>query len=89
MTEKQLKAMARATGELIRDVLAPYVKRIEALEAQSAEFGYKGVWRAGKTFQRGNFVTDHSSLWHCERETTSRPGEDDSWRLAVKRGQHS
>lgn len=49
---------------------------------------YRGVYREGEQYERGDTVTYSSSLWHCNAPTTARP-EDKSpdWMLAVKRGQ--
>jgi integrin beta 3 len=45
-----------------------------------------GVHKQGATYERGDGVTFQGSYWIAQRETTAKPGEDDSWRLAVKKG---
>jgi hypothetical protein len=52
---------------------------------------YRGVFVAGKTYERGDCVTADGSLWHCNAETTMiRPGGGAAaWTLAVKRGQNA
>jgi hypothetical protein len=59
--------------------------RVQTLEAQT-NLKYLGVWKQGNTYSVGSFVTDHGSVWHASRATNLRPGSDDSWTLAVKRG---
>ena len=68
-------------------------KRIQRLEAKLAQleqrkgFAYVGIWSASETYTEGDFATHAGSLWHCNAATSrSRPGTDDSWQLAVKRG---
>jgi hypothetical protein len=46
---------------------------------------YRGVWKEGE-FVRGDTVTLSGSTWHCNRETTDRPGTSDAWTLSVKKG---
>ena len=73
-----------AIGELIREVTAPLAERIAALEA--TPLTYDGPHETGKTYGKGVFVTHDGSLWHCNRETATRPGDGPAWTLAVKRG---
>lgn len=48
---------------------------------------YRGVWTAGKTYERGDGVTWAGSVWHANTTTTSKPGDGSpTWTLAVKRG---
>jgi hypothetical protein len=82
-----------AFGEGIVQAIKSYVDRenaalrarIAALEARPI-VKYVGVWRAGKSYEPGSMATDNGSLWHANGHTTSRPGTDNSWTLAVKRG---
>jgi hypothetical protein len=69
---------------LLADKVQKLDKRLHELEARTLK--YCGVWRAGESYCPDNFVTDHGGLWCARRTTTSRPGADDSWTLAVKRG---
>lgn len=46
---------------------------------------YRGIWKEG-TYERGDTVTLGGCSWHCERETSHRPGTNDDWRMAVKKG---
>lgn len=48
---------------------------------------YRGVYKAGETYQFGDLVTWAGSLWHAEKETSAKPDSPDGdWRLAVKKG---
>jgi hypothetical protein len=48
---------------------------------------YRGVFLEDKIYERGDFVTVSGSLYHCDEDTTTRPGEGSkAWTLAVKRG---
>ena len=50
-------------------------------------WNYVGVYVAGKTYDPSDLVTDHGSLFYCNRITTTRPGQSPDWKLMVKRGQ--
>ena len=48
---------------------------------------YRGVWREGETYSRGDMVTWAGSTWHCEEKNIAKPGEvAGNWTLAVKAG---
>lgn len=47
---------------------------------------YQGVFRDGTNYTCAQAVTWDGSMWVATRDTTSKPGTDDSWQLAVKRG---
>lgn len=49
---------------------------------------YRGVFKDGQTYARGDTVTWGGSLWHCDaEETTDKPdGAEKHWTLATKRG---
>jgi hypothetical protein len=46
----------------------------------------RGVWKTGQAYEKGDCVSFGGSLWIAQRDTSSRPESDDTWRLAVKRG---
>lgn len=46
----------------------------------------KGVFKDGVLYKQGHAVTWGGSLWVCQGPTDARPGTDDTWRLAVKKG---
>jgi hypothetical protein len=50
-------------------------------------WNYAGVYVSGKTYDPSDLVTDHGSLFYCNRTTTGRPGHSPDWKLMVKRGQ--
>ena len=95
LTDAQINELTKSGSSfysdvvLTFDVLADRMQRLEArikdLEARG-ELKYCGIWREGDEYARGNFVTTNGSLWHAEAKTTSRPGTDSTWRLAVKQG---
>lgn len=48
---------------------------------------YRGVFVETNGYQRGDMVTVNGSVYHCDTDTTTRPGEGSKdWTLAVKRG---
>lgn len=46
---------------------------------------YHGVWKKG-VYEKGDCVTWGGSLWICEAETEKKPGTDELWTLAAKKG---
>lgn len=46
---------------------------------------YRGVYKAGETYSRGDLVTWGGSLHHCDRETSEKPDSKD-WSLAARKG---
>ncbi len=47
----------------------------------------QGVYQEGHTYTTGDVVTWGGSQWHCEAETTTKPGDGSkAWTLVVKRG---
>lgn len=48
---------------------------------------YRGIWKEGDAYQRGDSATRDGSTWILMTEQKGRPGEEGSgWQLAVKRG---
>lgn len=47
---------------------------------------YQGVYKVGRSYQPGLAATWDGSVWISTRSTNAKPGTDDSWTLAVKRG---
>ena len=48
---------------------------------------YRGVWRHEGKYSKGNFCSYGGSLWHCNTETSTKPGDGNpAWQLAVKHG---
>lgn len=61
--------------------------RIETRAITVPAMIYRGVYAPGKAYGRGDCVTWGGSLWHCNVDTVTRPGDGDpAWTLAVKRG---
>jgi hypothetical protein len=83
-----------AVGKVLTEEVEPLRKRIEQLErkineleVQAEHRRYVGVWATGK-YHEGNMCTLDGSVWHCNQETTQRPGTGPDWTLAIKRGQN-
>jgi integrin beta 3 len=56
-------------------------------ELKLAVMIYRGVFKEGSAYERGDTVTWGGSLWHCDAETADKPGEGaKAWTLAAKRG---
>jgi hypothetical protein len=48
---------------------------------------YRGVYRPGQTYERGDTVTWGGSVWHCNEKTSAKPGDGSGgWTLCVKKG---
>jgi hypothetical protein len=47
---------------------------------------YRGVYVPGRLYDRGDCVTLDGSIFHCNADTTTRPGSGGAWTLAVKHG---
>jgi hypothetical protein len=62
-----------AQRELVKEVVLPIV-----LDA--------GVYRAEQTYVKGDGVTYSGSFWIAQKDAPGTPGQDDGWRLAVKKG---
>jgi hypothetical protein len=82
----------------IKRIIAPLTEEIRALQARVAELKaalearsslkYVGVFREGRTYDENCFVTYDGSIWHCNKRTSTAPGNGSaSWTLAVKHGE--
>lgn len=50
---------------------------------------YEGVFKPDHVYERGDMVTWAGAMWHCDVDSTSKkPGENEDWTLAVKRGRN-
>lgn len=47
---------------------------------------YRGIYKNGEKYQRGDWVTFGGSVFTATRATDSKPETDDSWKLCLKRG---
>ncbi len=48
---------------------------------------YRGVHKSEAPYERGDTVTFGGSLWHCDKATTSKPGDGSGdWTLCAKKG---
>lgn len=46
----------------------------------------RGIWKEGSGYVRGDGLTYAGDYWIAQEPTTSRPGTDKTWRLAVRKG---
>jgi hypothetical protein len=62
-------------------------ERTKAVEFHMSTPEYRGVFKEGESYERGDIATFGGCAWHCEKETTAKPvaGSDD-WSLMVKKG---
>lgn len=84
--------------EWLKEAFHPVNKRISELEQrvqaversikEVREVTYKGTWKDGDVYSKGNMVTMSGCVWACMADRTiERPGNGSSdWRLAVKSG---
>lgn len=65
-----------------------YIKgdRVKEFVFKTAIELYRGVWVEGKAYERGDRVTWGGSEWHCNEDTTAKPGDGKAWTLSVKKG---
>ena len=88
MADEMLRALDERYGavfQALRTRLDDAERKIATLEAQKG-IAYKGVWRQGEHYDRGQYVTCAGSLWHANESTDSRPGDCMHWTLVVKAG---
>jgi hypothetical protein len=77
---------------LLTRALADSLYRLKALESaqpsgKAAALPYQGAWKQGQEYLPGQFLTFGGSIWHVDKKTRSRPGDDhEAYTLAVKRG---
>lgn len=82
-----------APGERGADGIATRAELESIVEARFAELQvrtfadlYQGVFEPEKSYARGLLATWGGSLWLSLKETRSKPGESEDWKLVVKRG---
>jgi integrin beta 3 len=47
---------------------------------------HRGVYKDGKTYQRGDQVSWGGSTWHANEDTDEKPESSKHWQLSAKRG---
>ena len=87
MTFADLDLVADVIAAAMQKTLDPVTKRLDALEARELSVEYAGVYTENKRHKARQLTTRGGSLWLCLRDTTGRPGDSDSWKLIVKRGE--
>ncbi len=95
VTKAGLARFADALGKSVRSLFDREHGRFKALEDRVAELEadarnkeYRGVHDPGITYERGNSVTHHGSIWIAKKATTAVPGTSTDWQLAVKAGRN-
>jgi hypothetical protein len=73
--------------EQLEDQNAKLEARVAELERLSFEFA--GTWQQGKAYRRGQFVSWRGGLWHCNCETTRKPGTSSDFTLCCKAGRYA
>jgi hypothetical protein len=86
---ERLDTLERERAEL-QSELALAVERIRQLEERPAGLAYRGVWRAGERYLKGDVTTRGGSMWVClVQSTRDMPGDGTGckdWQLCCKRG---
>jgi hypothetical protein len=85
-TEEFAEVLGSILANQRREIVAELGTKIAALEARIEAFSFKGAWTEGKQYKQGNFVSHGGAIFHCELDTTSKPGSGAGWVLAVARG---
>jgi hypothetical protein len=92
-SDAALSSHDRGLLQGVAETLAPYLKKIEALErrlaaleAQRDEMKYCGVWREGKEYSPGSFATHDGAMFHANRRTSEKPGASGDWTMCAKSG---
>ena len=65
---------------------AQRVQRLEERMDAATGLRYLGTHDPGEVYEPGDGVTHGGSLWVARARTSSKPGTDDTWTLAIKRG---
>lgn len=65
---------------------AQRVQRLEERMAAASGLRYLGTHDPGECYEVGDGVTCGGSLWVARSRTSSKPGTDATWQLAVKHG---
>ena len=72
-----------ATREEIEAVV---MRHVADLQVRTFADVYQGVFEPDKAYTRGQLATWGGSLWLSQTETRAKPGENNDWKLIVKRG---
>lgn len=78
-----LAAVRPANSSIMK--LHARVKTLEGELKDVRQLRYCGVFREKQLYRKGNFITHSGSLWHCNKDTTTKPGDaSGDWTLSVK-----
>jgi len=97
MAEIQNKGLAPGTDNAVwRSVAKSDARQIELLQERvrqleaKPQLRYRDVWAADVQYEAGDCVTQSGSMWVSKgRNSNTRPGSSDIWKLAVKAGRDS
>ena len=83
-----VEKLGRQQSKMVAELMAlrARVKDLEQQSKQSKGMKYCGVWSPVEQYDAGDCVTQDGSVWHANQTTRSKPGTDNSFTLAVKRG---
>lgn len=68
------------------DLEARIEARFRDLQARTLADLYRGVWKAGESYRRGDTVTWGGSLFLALSNTRAKPESTEDWQLITKRG---
>jgi hypothetical protein len=81
-----MQAIAPVLKSYIADLLSPMHERLAAIEGKGIPT-YVGIYQPDTTWEKGSVCTFNGGLWHANRATAQKPGDDGSgWQLCVKSG---
>jgi len=100
LSKMLIEQISKATRTHLKELDAEdarLAERIAALEAEVKAMkadrptladSYKGTWQpsAFDQYQRGDACTFDGSIWIARTTTRAKPGSNDEWQLAVKKG---
>lgn len=74
-------------SERFQDTQKQVRDEVDAALARLPVPTYKGVYDKDAEYQAGDMVTQDGSVWHCNAPVAGeKPGGNEFWTLAVKRG---
>jgi hypothetical protein len=93
MSDKDVRLIEAICDAIVPIVLGCIGKRVEELEAKTAEIEkgglrYVGTYQRALNYRRGDFLTHRGSLFATLRDTSpgEEPEKSDAFQLAAKRG---
>lgn len=85
-TQRNIVGINVVLGKIKAALVWQFLMLEKLLDMQRSGVPYCGAWKQG-TYYPGMFVTWSGSLWHCNQQTDTKPGDGNpAWTLAVKKG---